>query len=211
MRSPEDVATICEVLESAVDDPKPELRYVNEYTFLVAVVLSAQTTDKQVNSATEKLFAVAQTPQAMLDIGYDRLCDFIHSVGFYKTKAKHVLELSRQIIEQFNGQIPRRRDELMTLAGVGRKTANVVLNQLFNEPYIAVDTHVYRLSRRLELSDSNSAEGVEKDLENTIPTQHKRYISNRLILFGRYTCKARNPLCAECQLASFCRFKNRQK
>lgn len=207
MRSTKDIIEICEILDSTFKNPKSELQSVNEYTFLVAVVLSAQATDKQVNTATDKLFAIAQTPHDMLDIGYERLCDIIHSVGFYKTKAKHVLKLSMQLIESFDGQVPRKREDLMTLAGVGRKTANVVLNQLFEVPAIAVDTHVYRVSRRLELSDENNVDDVEMDLENAIPAQYKQDIGNRLILFGRYICKARNPSCSTCPLSYLCNNK----
>lgn len=207
MRSTKDIIAICEILDSAFKNPKSELQSVNEYTFLVAVVLSAQTTDKQVNVATERLFAIAQTPQDMLDIGYDSLCDIIYSVGFYKTKAKHVLTLSTQLIENFNGEVPRKREDLMTLAGVGRKTANVVLNQLFGVPSIAVDTHVYRVSHRLEISDSNNVDAVEFDLEKAIPAQYKQDISNMLILFGRYICKARNQSCSTCPLRYLCNNK----
>ena len=199
------VERICEVLQDTIKDTRSELNYINEYTFLVAVVLSAQTTDKQVNSVTGRLFALVQTPQAMLELGEGKLCELIKSTGFYKNKAKHVIQLSEKLICDFGGQVPQTRVELMSLPGVGPKTANVILNQLFKQPTIAVDTHVFRVSRRLGLSSGKSPKDVESDLEKCIPNEYKAHIGDQLLLHGRYTCTARKPKCETCKLKEFCK------
>lgn len=201
-----DIIQVCEILSNEIKNTDSELNYTSEYSFLVAVVLSAQTTDKQVNVATKKLFAVAQTPQDMLNLGYDKLCELIKSTGFYNNKAKHILQLSQQLISDFNGIVPQSRNELMSLPGVGRKTANVVLNQLFGQSTIAVDTHVFRVSRRLGLSKGKSPAEVERDLENCIPEKYKRHIGDLILLHGRYICTARKPKCGNCKLQKFCKY-----
>lgn len=208
MLTSEDINFICETLEEEIPEPVSELVSLNEYTFLVAVVLSAQTTDRQVNIATKKLFALVDNPHDMLLLGYDRLCELIKSIGFFRNKAKHVIMLSQQIIDKFDGKVPRNFDDLISLAGVGRKTANVILNQLFHVPAIAVDTHVYRVSRRLGLSVAEEVSGVEEDLNLLIPEQHKLHIGDRILLHGRYVCTAKKPRCSECKLAKVCKFKN---
>jgi endonuclease-3 len=190
-------------------EPKGELEYTNSYTLLVAVVLSAQATDTGVNKATRGLFKLVKTPQDMLKLGEARLIDHIKTIGLYKNKAKFIMELSRLLIEHHDGQVPKTRDELVKLPGVGRKTANVVLNIAFGEHTIAVDTHIFRVSNRTGLAPGKTPEQVEEKLEQAVPEKYKRHAHHWLILHGRYTCKARKPECARCVVYDLCAFKDK--
>ena len=193
----------------AEDDPSPttELEFSNPYTLLVAVVLSAQATDVSVNAACRPLFAKVTRPQQMVDLGEDALRQQIKTIGLFNTKAKNVIALSEALIQDFGGQIPRTRDELQTLPGVGRKTANVVLNTAFGEETFAVDTHVFRVSNRTGLAPGKTPEEVEGKLEKIVPQPFRRNAHHWLILHGRYVCKARTPECWRCVVADLCRFK----
>ena len=186
--------------------PKGELDYINAFTLLVAVVLSAQATDVSVNKATEPLFAIAKTPQQMLALGEEKLAAMIKTIGLYRTKAKNVMALSARLIQDFGGEVPKNRDALETLPGVGRKTANVVLNVAFGEPTLAVDTHIFRVSNRIPLAPGKTVLDVEKGLEAIIPEEFKLHAHHWLILHGRYICKARRPECARCPIADLCRW-----
>jgi endonuclease III len=200
------IQTIFERFAAADPNPKGELVAVNVYTLLVAVVLSAQATDAGVNKATAKLFAVADTPQKMLALGEEGLIEYIKTIGLFRAKAKNVIALSRLLIERHNGKVPHDRAALEALPGVGRKTANVVLNIAFGEPVIAVDTHIFRVSNRVPLAVGKSVEAVEIGLEKIVPEQFKLHAHHWLILHGRYTCKARKPLCGRCLIADLCRW-----
>ncbi len=186
--------------------PKSELEFINPYTLLVAVVLSAQATDVGVNRATGPLFAKVTTPQQMLALGLEGLIPYIKTIGLFNTKAKNVIELSRILVEKFNGEVPRDREVLQTLPGVGRKTANVVLNVAFGEPTIAVDTHVFRVSNRTGLAPGATVLDVELGLEKIVPERWKDHAHHWLILHGRYTCIARKPKCPECVVKDICLF-----
>ena len=185
-------------------EPRPELEFVNPFTLLVAVVLSAQATDKSVNKATEALFRVADTPEKMAVLGVEGLTSFIQSIGLYNTKAKNVIALSRQLLEKHGGRVPLEREALQALPGVGRKTASVVLNELRAEPAIAVDTHVYRVAHRLKLAKGATPEAVEAELMAIVPPQYLTRAHHWLILHGRYTCVARRPKCEVCPVAELC-------
>jgi endonuclease-3 len=192
---------------AAIDPhPKGELEYVNPFTLLVAVVLSAQATDTGVNRATRGLFAAAATPQAMLALGEDGVREKIRTIGLFRAKAKNVVALSRQLIEEFGGEVPRSREALVSLPGVGRKTANVVLNIAFGEKTIAVDTHLFRVSNRIPLARGATPEAVERGLLALVPDEFMLHAHHWLILHGRYICKARKPLCGVCPIADLCRF-----
>lgn len=186
-------------------EPKSELKWTSPFTLLVAVVLSAQATDKSVNIATEKLFPVADTPEKILALGEEGLIPYIKSIGLYKSKAKHIIGLCQKLLSDFNGEIPRSREALMTLPGVGRKTANVVLNVVWNEPTMPVDTHLMRICPKIGLAEGNTPEAVEKSLIERIPSQYMNHAHHWLILHGRYICTARNPKCAECFLIDLCK------
>ena len=190
--------------ESHNPEPKGELNSVNTYTLLVAVILSAQATDIGVNKATEALFKVADTPEKMVKLGLDKLKTYIKTIGLYKAKAENVIKMSQILIDQFDSQVPDNMDDLVSLPGVGRKTANVVLNIEFGHHTIAVDTHVFRVSNRLEIAKGETVEAVEKKLDKAIPEEFKRHAHHWLILHGRYICKARKPECAECFLNDIC-------
>jgi len=190
-------------------DPATELQYLNPYTLLVAVVLSAQATDVSVNKATEPLFAIADTPQKMLDLGEARLKGFIKTIGLFNTKAKNVIALSRLLIEQHGGQVPRMREALEALPGVGRKTANVVLNVAFGEPTIAVDTHIFRVANRTGLAPGKTPRAVEDGLSKIVPKRFLRHAHHWLILHGRYVCTARKPKCPACIVRRLCEFKGK--
>ena len=194
-------------LSAADPSPTTELAYANNFTLLVAVVLSAQATDVGVNKATEKLFKVADTPQKMLRLGEDGLIVHIRTIGLFRNKAKNVIALSRQLIEQHGGEVPRERAALEALPGVGRKTANVVLNTAFGEPTIAVDTHIFRLSNRTGLAPGKNVVEVEKKLLKRVPQRYRQHAHHWLILHGRYVCKARKPDCPGCIVAELCRYK----
>jgi len=192
-------------------EPRTELRYVNPYTLLVAVALSAQATDKGVNKATEPLFKKIKTPEAMVDLGEAGLTEYIKTIGLYRGKAKNVIALSKILIEQHDGKVPKDREALQALPGVGRKTANVVLNVAFGEPTIAVDTHIFRVSNRTHLAPGKNVEEVEDKLEQVVPDPYKLHAHHWLILHGRYTCIARKPLCPVCVVRDLCRFKDKTK
>jgi endonuclease-3 len=198
------IAEIFARFEAATPTPKGELVAPNTFTLLVAVVLSAQATDKSVNKATLGLFAVADTPQKMLDLGEAGVSDHIKTIGLYRTKAKNVIALSRLLVDQHGGETPLDRADLQALPGVGRKTASVVLNELGVEPAIAVDTHVFRVSHRLKLSKASTPDGVEQDLMARVPAPYLTRAHHWLILHGRYTCIARRPKCETCLIADLC-------
>lgn len=186
--------------------PKTELSYTNDFTLLVAIVLSAQVTDVGVNKATPALFAAAGTPQKMLELGEARLKSHIKTIGLFNSKAKNIIALSQKIISEYNGKVPEDRDSLVTLPGVGRKTANVWLNCARGKSTIAVDTHVFRVANRLGLCTTKTADATEMALEKTIPEKWKLHAHHWLILHGRYTCKARAPLCEKCILSDLCKY-----
>ncbi|MCH7693563.1 MAG: endonuclease III [Proteobacteria bacterium] len=193
---------------SAVNpSPKSELDYVDPFTMLVAVVLSAQATDVGVNKATPPLFKAADTPRKMLALGEARLKRYVRTIGLYNTKARNIIGLSRILVDRHGGQVPRDRAALEALPGVGRKTANVVLNGAFGEPTIAVDTHVFRVANRTGLAPGKTPLEVEHGLEKRTPARCKRHAHHWLILHGRYVCKARKPLCADCVVRDLCRYE----
>ncbi len=207
MRPASEVAEIFRRLHAIEPEPRGELEHVNAYTLLVAVVLSAQATDAGVNKATRPLFAIADTPEKMLALGEDRVRDFIKTIGLFRTKAKNVILLSQALIERFDGAVPASRDDLVTLPGVGRKTANVVLNMAFGHATFAVDTHVFRVSNRLPLAPGETPEQVEAGLEKLVPEPYRMHAHHWLILHGRYTCKAQRPECWRCPLKDLCAFE----
>jgi endonuclease-3 len=186
--------------------PQTELEFISPFTLLVAVVLSAQATDAGVNKATPALFAVADTPAKMRALGEERLTEQIRTLGLFRTKAKNLIALSRILVEQYGGAVPRDRAALEALPGVGRKTANVVLNVAFGEPTIAVDTHIFRVANRTGLAPGKTPREVENALEAVTPAKYKRYAHHWLILHGRYVCKARKPECPDCVVADLCRY-----
>lgn len=198
------------IFDAINPNPQCELNFHNAYTLLVAVVLSAQTTDKGVNKATENLFKIADTPQKMLDLGIDKLKQHIKSIGLYNNKAKNIMLLSQDLINRFNGEVPNNREALESLAGVGRKTANVVLNVWFDLPALAVDTHVMRLSHRLDFSQGKTPLAVELDLLKILPEEYVKKANHWLVLFGRYTCKAQRPNCLNCPISSYCHSKDKK-
>ena len=194
---------------AANPEPKGELYYTNPFTLLVAVVLSAQATDAGVNKATPALFAQADTPAKMAALGEDKVREAIKTIGLFRAKAKNVVALSRLLIERHHGAVPQTRDELTALPGVGRKTANVVLNIAFHQPTIAVDTHIFRVSNRLPLAKGKTPEAVEAGLEKLVPDAYRLHAHHWLILHGRYICKARKPACDRCIIADLCRYPDK--
>ena len=198
---------IFERLAAANPTPKGELQYIDPFTLLVAVVLSAQATDAGVNKATPALFAAADTPEKMAALGEERLAQFIKTIGLYRTKAKNVIALSRAIVERHGGETPRNREALEALPGVGRKTANVVLNTIFGEPTLAVDTHVFRLANRLAIAPGKTPREVEDGLLRIVPERFLLHAHHWLILHGRYVCMARKPLCGVCVLVDLCPYE----
>ncbi|WP_237477615.1 endonuclease III [Lichenibacterium dinghuense] len=198
------VGAIFARLRAANPEPKTELAYSSPFTLLVAVVLSAQATDVSVNKATGPLFAVADTPEAILALGEERLRDFVKTIGLYNSKAKNVMALCGLLVERHGGAVPRDRALLEALPGVGRKTANVVLNTIWGDPVIAVDTHVFRVSNRLAIAPGATPLAVELGLEKAIPAEFMRDAHHWMILHGRYTCVARRPLCAACPVSDLC-------
>jgi endonuclease-3 len=197
---------IFSILSAQNPSPKTELIFTNDFTLLVAIVLSAQATDVGVNKATAALFIVADTPEKMLALGEEKLKNYIKTIGLFNSKAKNIIALSQKLLNEFDGKIPESRETLMTLAGVGRKTANVWLNCARGKPTIAVDTHVFRVANRLGLCKTKTADSTEAALEKAIPEKWKQHAHHWLILHGRYICKARTPLCKECQLSELCDF-----
>jgi endonuclease III len=194
-------------LAAARPEPQTELSYANPFTLLVAVVLSAQATDVGVNKATATLFPIVDTPQKMLELGEERLREAIRTIGLYRTKASNVIKLSAILIEQYGGKVPRDREALESLPGVGRKTANVVLNVAFGEPTIAVDTHIFRVGNRTGLAPGKTPLEVEVKLEKRVPPQYKQHAHHWLILHGRYVCKARKPACPDCPVVDLCGYR----
>jgi endonuclease-3 len=192
--------------QAAMPEPKGELQHINPFTLLVAVVLSAQATDAGVNKATPALFALADTPQKMAALGEERVRELIKTIGLFRTKAKNVVALSERLLAEHGGQVPRSRDALETLPGVGRKTANVVLNIAFGEPTIAVDTHIFRVGNRTGLAPGKTPFEVEQKLEAVVPDRFKHHAHHWLILHGRYTCIARKPLCEKCVISDLCQW-----
>lgn len=191
---------------AANPEPQGELKYINPYTLLIAVVLSAQATDAGVNKATPVLFAVADTPAKMVALGEEKLRDYIRTIGLFRTKAKNVIALSRKLIAEHNGVVPHDRTALEALPGVGRKTANVVLNVAFGQPTIAVDTHIFRVANRTGLAPGKTPLEVEMQLERVVPPRYRRHAHHWLILHGRYTCLARRPRCDVCLISDLCRW-----
>jgi len=202
-----DLARIAEIFrrfEAADPHPEGELHYVNPFTLLVAVVLSAQATDVGVNKATKALFAAADSPQKMLALGEEKISGMIKTIGLFRTKAKHVVALSARLVEEYGAEVPKNREALETLPGVGRKTANVVLNIAFGAPTIAVDTHIFRVSNRIPLARGKTPHEVERGLEQIVPEAFKLHAHHWLILHGRYVCKARRPECERCIISDLC-------
>jgi endonuclease III len=203
----DEIEAIFAAFERDNPEPKGELDSVNAFTLLVAVVLSAQATDAGVNKATPALFKLADTPERMVKLGVEKITDLIKTIGLYRNKAKNVFALSQQLIDNFRGEVPQTREELETLPGVGRKTANVVLNIAFRQPTIAVDTHLFRVSNRTGLAPGKEPLEVELKLLKTVPEKYLLHAHHWLILHGRYVCKARKPECYRCIIAEWCRFE----
>jgi len=204
-----EVAEVFARFEARDPEPKGELESVNTFTLLVAVVLSAQATDAGVNKATRALFAIADTPAKMLALGEDSVRDYIKTIGLYRTKARNVMGLCRQLVELHGGEVPDDRAALEALPGVGRKTANVVLNIAFGHPTIAVDTHIFRIGNRTGLAPGKTVEAVEKELNRIIPARYMLHAHHWLILHGRYVCKARKPDCPICLINDLCRYPDK--
>jgi endonuclease-3 len=198
-------------LQAANPEPRSELAYSTPFELLVAVILSAQATDKSVNRATQSLFKIADTPEKMAALGVQKLTPYIKTIGLYRTKAKNVIALSKALIENHNSNVPQDRDALEALPGVGRKTANVVLNVAFGEPTIAVDTHIFRVGNRTGLAPGKTPREVEDGLQKIVPEQYKLHAHHWLILHGRYTCNARKPLCPTCIVNDLCRYRDKTR
>ncbi|PIF78618.1 DNA-(apurinic or apyrimidinic site) lyase /endonuclease III [Variovorax sp. 54] len=202
-----DIPLFFATLQAANPEPRTELEYTTPFELLAAVLLSAQATDVGVNKATRRLYPVANTPQAILDLGVEGLESYIKTIGLYRSKAKHLIEACRMLVELHGGEVPRTRAELEALPGVGRKTANVVLNVAFGEETIAVDTHIFRIGNRTGLAPGKTPLDVELKLEKRIPPEFRLHAHHWLILHGRYVCVARKPRCWECAVSTFCSFK----
>ncbi|MDX1677028.1 endonuclease III [Arsukibacterium sp.] len=196
-------------LRAANPEPTTELEYSSPFELLIAVLLSAQATDVGVNKATKQLFPVARTPQAMLDLGIDGVKHYIKTIGLFNTKAENVIKTCRILVEQHGGEVPENRDALEALPGVGRKTANVVLNTAFRWPTIAVDTHIFRVSNRTKLAPGKNVDEVEQKLLKVVPAEFKLDVHHWLILHGRYTCIARKPKCGSCIIEDLCEYKDK--
>ncbi len=205
----EQISKIFAKLAAANPEPRTELLFTNDYTLLVAVVLSAQATDVGVNKATPALFKVADSPQKMLKLGEAGLKTYIKTIGLYNAKAKNIIALSEKLVKEHGGTVPQTREALEALPGVGRKTANVVLNCAFGKPTIAVDTHVFRVSNRIGIAKAKTVLATELQLEKNIPKEWKMHAHHWLILHGRYVCKARKPECGKCAIRALCEFKQK--
>lgn len=203
--SAEQITEVFTRFKAQNENPKSELHWTSPFTLLVAVVLSAQATDKSVNLATEELYKVADTPEKILALGEEGLIPYIKSIGLYKSKAKHVIGLCEKLISDFGSQVPRSREDLMSLPGVGRKTANVVLNVVWGEHTMPVDTHLLRICPKIGLAEGNTPETVEKSLLERIPDEFMEHAHHWLILHGRYVCTARSPKCGECLINDLCK------
>jgi endonuclease-3 len=206
---PKTVREIFLRLQAANPNPTTELVYHSPFELLIAVILSAQATDVSVNKATAKLYAIANTPETILALGLDGLKNYIKTIGLYNSKAANILKTCEMLIHQHQSQVPHDREALEALAGVGRKTANVVLNTAFGEPTIAVDTHIFRIANRIGLADAKTVDGVEQQLLKVIPSQFKLDAHHWLILHGRYVCIARKPKCLDCLLRDLCQFQEK--
>lgn len=196
-------------LAEAIPDPTTELQYNTPFELLIAVVLSAQATDKSVNKATAKLFPVARTPQDILTLGLEGLRDYIKTIGLYNSKAANIIALCRQLLDRHRGEVPKTREALEALPGVGRKTANVILNTAFGQHTIAVDTHIFRVANRTGLAPGKNVLAVEQNLEKWTPRKHKKDAHHLLILHGRYTCTARKPKCPLCIINDLCEYQEK--
>jgi endonuclease-3 len=201
---------IFRILEQKNPNPTTELQYKSNFELLISVILSAQATDVSVNKATTKLFTIANTPDAIKKLGLRKLTAYIKSIGLFKTKAENILKTCSILIDKFGGEVPKNREDLESLPGVGRKTANVVMNTAFGMPTIAVDTHIFRVSNRTKIARGKSVLEVEKKLLKLIPQDFLQNAHHWLILHGRYTCKARTPLCKDCCIAHLCEFKDKR-
>jgi len=201
---------IFSTLRERMPAPTTELGYENPFELLIAVILSAQATDVSVNKATRKLYPVANTPQAVFDLGVDGLTPYIRTIGLYNSKAKNIIETCRILIEEHDSEVPRTREALEALPGVGRKTANVILNTAFGEPTIAVDTHIFRVANRTGLAKGKTPLEVEKRLLRLTPDEFRKDAHHWLILHGRYICKARKPLCGECPIIEWCEYRRKE-
>ena len=206
---PQEIELFFRILHDSNPEPKGELNYLNPYTLLVAVVLSAQATDISVNKATKSLFKVVDSPKKMLQLGETKLKNHIKTIGLYNSKAKNIIKLSETLIADHSSEVPQDREALENLSGVGRKTANVVLNIVFGQPTIAVDTHIFRVGNRTGLAEGKTPLEVEKKLEKVVPTKFKHHAHHWLILHGRYTCKARKPNCPSCIVRNYCSFRSK--
>lgn len=203
--SEKEIVKVFERFKKQNPEPKSELEYSSPFTLLVAVVLSAQATDKSVNKVTRELFKVAKSPEQMVELGEEKLIDYIRSIGLYKNKAHNVIGLSKMLISEFNSQVPSTREELEKLPGVGRKTANVVLNVVFNQPTMPVDTHLLRISPKIGFAKGISTLEIEKSLVERIPKKYMLHAHHWLILHGRYVCTARSPKCDKCIINDICK------
>ena len=203
--TPEEITEVFRRFEKQNPAPATELKAQNPFTLLVSVVLSAQATDKSVNKATEPLYKIADTPEKILALGEDGLIGYIKTIGMYRSKAKHIMGLCRMLIDEFDGKLPRTREDLQRLPGVGRKSANVILNVVYSEPTMPVDTHLLRVSPRIGLSEGTTPIEVEKDLLACIPAEFLMNAHHWLLLHGRYVCVARKPLCSQCLIADLCK------
>lgn len=204
-----EIEQIFALFHEAEPEPKGELEHTSAFTLLVAVALSAQATDKGVNIATRKLFPVADTPEKMLALGVEGVTEYIKTIGLFRNKAKNVIALSQRLIDEFGGEVPSSRAALQSLPGVGRKTANVVLNMWFHFPAQAVDTHIFRVANRTGIAPGKDVVAVERAIEDQIPVRYQQHAHHWMILHGRYTCKARKPACAVCVIREHCRFEEK--
>ncbi|MCI5545066.1 MAG: endonuclease III [Azospirillum sp.] len=210
MKEKSEILQIMQIFADKDPAPKSELEYTNAYTLLVAIILSAQSTDKGVNKATKELFKVADTPRKMLNLGIDGLKEYIKTIGLFNNKAKSIINMSQSLVDRFNGEVPSSQADLESLAGVGRKTANVLRNVWYNQPTMAVDTHVFRIAHRLDFSQGKTPLEVEKDLLKVLPDKYLMYANHWLVLFGRYICKAQKPECEKCPVSDFCQSKDKR-